>query len=124
MPIPGLAEARAHQRAPLGVSITDQHAMAAQDTVVCLGDRATDLAHECVVGMGRRTNDVHARRGQVDDKDGVRIRAIVDRTTRCPTFFDAPRIRVYPRSGSPPPSLGSSRWICRSTPARRMRWFP
>ena len=50
---PSLTQARAHGYAPFRVPDTDQHAMTAQDPLVRRGERATDLAHEDLIGMGR-----------------------------------------------------------------------
>jgi hypothetical protein len=37
--------------------------MATQDPLVRGGERAADLAHKYLVGMGRRAHDVHTTRG-------------------------------------------------------------
>ena len=63
--------ARERARSPHRVPVTDQHAMADQDTHVCSRERAAHLAHEQVVGMWRRADDLHASRGQVEHKHGV-----------------------------------------------------
>lgn len=49
-----------NRRRPFPVAIADQHAMANQRALIRSGERATDLAHERVVGIGRRAHDLHA----------------------------------------------------------------
>src|SRR4029453_17323484 len=51
----------------------------------------------------------------------LRIRAMVDRPTRCPTFLRAPRIGVYPPVGSSPAIRTPNRRISASTPERKDR---
>ena len=47
---PGIAQQLSHVPAPLPITITDQHAVIAQWPVGS-GQRATDLAHEQIIGM-------------------------------------------------------------------------
>ncbi len=65
---PRVLQARPHCPTPLGIPIADQHATlngAAQTEV------PHDLAHERLVGMWRRAEDLDSPRGQVDHKDRI-----------------------------------------------------
>jgi len=42
----------ANGRAPLLISVTDQHAMPDEDTLVRSGERTSDLAHGPLIGCG------------------------------------------------------------------------
>ena len=57
----GSAQPLTNSRAPLHVPVANQHAMADQHRFVRRGERAAHLAHEQVVGRGRRAHDVHRR---------------------------------------------------------------
>ena len=56
---PGIAQQLSHVPAPLPVTITDQHAMGAQQAVR-RGQRATHLLHEQTVGMRGRPQNLDA----------------------------------------------------------------
>jgi hypothetical protein len=68
---PGFAQPFANGRTPFRVAVTDQHAMADQNTLIREDERTADLPHKHLVGMRRGTNNVDATGGQVDDKHGV-----------------------------------------------------
>jgi hypothetical protein len=63
----GLAE----RRAPFGISIADQDPVAPEDTVIRAGQHTSDLEHEGVIRMRRRSHQMHASRLQLDDKERV-----------------------------------------------------
>ena len=55
----GIVQQLSHVPAPLAVTITNQHAMGAQQAVG-RGQRATDLAHEETIGMRCGPHDLDA----------------------------------------------------------------
>ena len=65
---PRVLQARPHRPTPLGIPVADQHA-----TPIGVSEREVphDLAHERLVGMGRRAEDLDSPRGQVDHKDRI-----------------------------------------------------
>jgi hypothetical protein len=63
----GLAE----RCAPFGISIADQDPVAPEDTVIRAGQHTSDLEHEGVIRMRRRSHQMHASRLQLDDKERV-----------------------------------------------------
>ena len=65
---PGVLQARPHRRIPLGIPVANQHA-----TPIGVREREVphDLAHERLIGMWGRAEDLDPARGQFDHKDRI-----------------------------------------------------
>src|SRR5262245_8550270 len=66
-PYPGLMQRLANRRAPLLVSVANQHAVSRQDAVIGRDHRASDLAHEVIIRIRSTADNMYPPRGGVDD---------------------------------------------------------